>query len=75
MLAEHVAGADETAEGDAAISIIVGDAAPAPAALRGQVIRLSDTLSAAATDAATIYRYDRAALLGRLMAGQKGLGA
>jgi len=62
---------EDAAEGDAAISIIVGDAAPAPASLRGQVIRLSDTLSAATADGDIIYRYDRAALLGRLIAGQK----
>lgn len=68
-------GIDDAEDGEAAISIIVGDAAPAPAALRGQVIRLSDNLSAAATDADTIYRYDRAGLLGRLMAGQKRLSA
>lgn len=56
---------------DAAISIIVGDDAPAPAALRGQVIRLSDSIAGAGADADTIYRYDRTALLGRLIAGQK----
>ena len=56
---------------DAAISIIVGDGAPAPASLRGQIIRLSDSIGSAGGDADTIYRYDRAALLGRLIAGQK----
>ncbi|WP_040370896.1 chemotaxis protein CheA [Blastomonas sp. AAP53] len=55
---------------DAVISIIVGDAAPAPVALRGQIIRLSDSISSTGQDCDTIYRYDRAALLGRLIAGQ-----
>ena len=64
-----VAGGDDDGV-EAAISIIVGDGAPAPATLRGQIIRLSDSLSSAGRDSDTIYRYDRAALLGRLIAGQ-----
>ena len=56
----------------AVVSIIVGDAAAVPGALRGEVIRLRDTLSGDPLDADTIYRYDRAALLGRLINGRKG---
>ena len=52
-------------------SIIVGDLPVAPSAVGGQVIRLSDTLASASADADTIYRYDRAGLLGRLIAGQQ----
>ena len=62
---------DSSDDQDAAICIIVGDEAPAPATLRGQIIRLSDSISSADTDGDTIYRYDLAALLGRLIAGQK----
>ncbi|WP_439469920.1 chemotaxis protein CheA [Blastomonas fulva] len=58
--------------GDAAVSIIVGDSAETPAALSGEIIRLRDTLSGDPQDADTIYRYDRAALLGRLINGRKG---
>lgn len=58
-------------DGEAAICIIVGDGAPAPASLRGQIIRLSDSIGSANADSNTIYRYDRAALLGRLIAGQQ----
>ncbi|PXW77584.1 two-component system chemotaxis sensor kinase CheA [Blastomonas natatoria] len=56
---------------DPAITIIVGDSAASPGQLRGQVIRLSDTMNAAGADPDTIYRYDRATLLGRLIAGQQ----
>ena len=56
----------------AAVCIIVGDAANAPAAAAGHVIRLRDTLAGGPADADTIYRYDRAALLGRLIDGRRG---
>jgi two-component system chemotaxis sensor kinase CheA len=62
----------EAQASDAAMCIIVGDDAAAPAHASGQVIRLRDTLSGGAADADTIYRYDRAALLGRLIDGRKG---
>ncbi|MDM7957145.1 chemotaxis protein CheA [Blastomonas sp.] len=57
---------------EAAVSIIVGDGAETPMLLRGEVIRLRDNLSGGPQDADTIYRYDRAALLGRLINGRKG---
>jgi len=62
---------DDATDGNAAISIIVGDLPVAPSAAGGQVIRLSDTMASASADADTIYRYDRAGLLGRLIAGQQ----
>ncbi len=62
---------EDSIDGEAAISIIVGDLPVAPARFTGQVIRLSDTLASANADANTIYRYDRAGLLGRLIAGQQ----
>jgi two-component system chemotaxis sensor kinase CheA len=66
-----LADAGDGHDHDAAISIVVGDHVPDPSRLSGQVIRLSDTLGAAHADSNTIYRYDRAALLGRLIAGQQ----
>ncbi|MFN3475434.1 MAG: chemotaxis protein CheA [Blastomonas sp.] len=57
---------------DTAVSIIVGDDADMPAALSGEVIRLRDSVSGGPQDADTIYRYDRAALLGRLINRRKG---
>lgn len=70
-----LAGAGDADAHEAAISIIVGDHAAPPQHLTGQVIRLSDTLATAAADPDTIYRYDRAALMGRLMAGQNRVRA
>lgn len=57
---------------DTAVSIIVGDHADMPVALSGDVIRLRDSVSGDPQDADTIYRYDRAALLGRLINGRGG---
>lgn len=66
------AGAPDGAYPDAAVSIIIGDGAETPATLSGEIIRLRDTLSGGVQDADTIYRYDRAALLGRLINGRTG---
>ena len=75
----------DTPDDGANISIIVGDEAPVPPALRGEVIRLRDTLVPARSglggsglggagpgDADSIYRYDRTALLGRLIGHREG---
>lgn len=64
--------AGEAPEADSAMCIIVGDDATPPAATGGRIIRLRDTLAGGPDDADTIYRYDRAALLGRLIDGRKG---
>lgn len=63
---------EEADSGEAAMSIIVGDDVNAPAALCGDIIRLRDTLPARGPDDGTIYRYDRAALLGRLINRRAG---
>ena len=67
---------DDAASEAATISIVVGDDAPVPATLRGEVIRLRDSISGfgggSSSDADTIYRYDRAALLGRLIGRREG---
>ena len=66
------AGASDLQHVDAAISIIVGDGAQPPVALHGEIIRLRDHLAGGVDDADTIYRYDRAALLGRLINRRTG---
>lgn len=64
--------AADAADGPAAISIIVGDDTGVPADVEGEIIRLRDGLGSGPGDADTIYRYDRAALLGRLIGWREG---